>query len=92
MKTKEYVKKIFNIPYLSAPKLELKMGDVRSRPIFARIIIHRYFGFSFIMKSVNLTQNLLVEVSVYSKEENSLDFCPNYVQEFRHIGRVWLNS
>ncbi len=24
----------------------------------------------------------VVEVNVYSKEENSYDFCPNYVQEF----------
>ncbi len=27
-------------------------------------------------------QNPLVEVTVNSKEENSEDFCPNYVQEF----------
>ncbi len=26
--------------------------------------------------------NPLVEVTVNSKEENSQDFCPNYVQEF----------
>jgi hypothetical protein len=28
--------------------------------------------------------NPLVEVTVNSKEENSYDFCPNYVQEFGH--------
>jgi hypothetical protein len=27
-------------------------------------------------------QNPLVEMTVNSKEENSQDFCPNYVQEF----------
>ncbi len=27
-------------------------------------------------------QNLLVEVTVNSKEESSLNFCPNQVQEF----------
>ncbi len=26
--------------------------------------------------------NLILEVTVNSKEENSKDFCPNYVQEF----------
>ncbi len=27
-------------------------------------------------------QNLFVEVTVNSKEENSEDICPNYIQEF----------
>jgi hypothetical protein len=31
------------------------------------------------------SRNPLVEVTVNSKEENSEDFCPNYVQEFRHL-------
>jgi hypothetical protein len=35
-------------------------------------------------------KNPLVEVTVNSKEENSYDFCPNYVQEF--VLRLYLYS
>jgi hypothetical protein len=35
---------------------------------------------------------MLVEVTVNSKEKNSQDFCPDYVQEFGLCRRSWIED